>query len=46
MFPYLSEFVGQPGVEIVLGKGSCNDSVALWLEDQEERGGGSRRLKS
>jgi isopropylmalate/homocitrate/citramalate synthase len=32
MFPYLPEVVGQSGVEIVLGKGSGIDSVALWLE--------------
>jgi isopropylmalate/homocitrate/citramalate synthase len=32
MFPYRPEVVGQPGVEIVLGKGSGIDSIALWLE--------------
>jgi isopropylmalate/homocitrate/citramalate synthase len=32
MFPYRPELVGQPGVEIVLGKGSGLDSIALWLE--------------
>jgi isopropylmalate/homocitrate/citramalate synthase len=32
MFPYLPQVVGQSGVEIVLGKGSGIDSVALWLE--------------
>jgi len=30
-FPYRPELVGQPDPEIVLGKGSGLDSVALWL---------------
>lgn len=30
-FPYRPELVGQPAPEIVLGKGSGLDSVALWL---------------
>lgn len=31
-FPFRPEFVGQQGPEIVLGKGSGLDSVAIWLE--------------
>jgi len=31
-FPFRPEFVGQTGPEIVLGKGSGLDSVAVWLD--------------
>lgn len=31
-FPYRPEMVGQPGHQIVLGKGSGLDSVAIWLD--------------
>ncbi|MGH8935859.1 MAG: LeuA family protein [Acidimicrobiia bacterium] len=31
-FPYRPELVGQPAPEIVLGKGSGLDSVAVWLD--------------
>lgn len=32
LFPYRWEVVGQPGAEVVLGKGSGVDSVKMWLE--------------
>jgi isopropylmalate/homocitrate/citramalate synthase len=31
-FPFRPEFVGQTGPEVVLGKGSGLDSVAIWLD--------------
>jgi isopropylmalate/homocitrate/citramalate synthase len=31
-FPYRPELVGQRSVEVVLGKGSGLDSVAIWLD--------------
>jgi hypothetical protein len=31
-FPYLPELVGQPGAQLVLGKGSGVDNVAEWLD--------------
>ena len=49
-FPYRPELVGQQQPEIVLGKGSGLDSVAIWLDrhgiedatDRRDRGGAAR----
>jgi isopropylmalate/homocitrate/citramalate synthase len=35
LFPYRWEVVGQPGAEIVMGKGSGIDSVMMWLHHLE-----------
>jgi isopropylmalate/homocitrate/citramalate synthase len=32
LFPYRPEFVGQPGADVVMGKGSGIDSVRIWLD--------------
>jgi len=32
LFPFRPEFVGQPGADVVMGKGSGIDSVRIWLD--------------
>lgn len=44
-FPYRPELVGQPPPEIVMGKGSGLDSVAIWL-DRHGRSGTTEEMQA